>query len=79
MKNTILGILALQIVFGLIIVGAIYMGQEADARCKPVSAPPLLKNCHHYPEAGPGAMACTWVPIDPQPFPWAPTRRCDSN
>lgn len=38
MIRTFLGILALQIVFGLLLAGAIFMGKKADDLCKPPRA-----------------------------------------
>lgn len=39
--KTILGIIALQIVFALIIAGAVYMGEKADAQCRPALQKPV--------------------------------------
>lgn len=78
MIKTLLGVLALQLSFGLILAVAILLGQSADSRCMPMKSKPSLKDCHPYPEAGPGAMACTWIDSPHEQFPWAPTRRCES-
>jgi len=71
-KHPIFQILALQAAFGLIVAGAIFMGEKADARCKK----PTPKNCHPAPAYGPGAMICD------QPervTPWNPVRRCEAR
>lgn len=76
MNKTILGLIALQLSFGLVVAIAIIL-DNADKRCPPAKTSPL-KDCHPYPEGGHGAMACMWVSHDHQIFPWAPTQRCDS-
>lgn len=75
MNKTILGLIALQLSFSLLVTIAILLG-NADKRCPPSKTSPL-KDCKPYPEGGKGAMACTWVSQDHQTFPWAPTQRCE--
>jgi hypothetical protein len=74
MIKQILGLVFLQLVFGLILAGSIFMGRKADARCK--TLPLQLKDCHPYPAAGPHAISCTW-PSSPEITPWAPVRKCE--
>jgi hypothetical protein len=71
-----LRIVLLQIAFAAILGGAIFMGKRADERCRPPEPPPL-KDCHPYPEAGRGAMICTWQSTGTV-IPWAPSR-CETR
>jgi hypothetical protein len=69
-------IVGIQVFFAVLLMFAIFMGQKADAKCKP-EPPPVLKDCHPYPAAGPNAMQCVWVPRR-QITPWSPPR-CETR
>jgi hypothetical protein len=74
--KTFLSIAAMQLFFAALLILAVFMGQKADAKCKP-EPPPVLKDCHPYPAAGPNAIQCIWVP-GKQITPWAPPK-CETR
>lgn len=71
-----LQIVLLQLSFAVVLSGAIFMGRRADERCKP-EPPPPIRDCHPYPQAGRGAMICTWVQAKAV-NPWAPPK-CETR